>query len=494
MSYNNIFSLGELFEQVQLQQIYKDGKTFVDCTPKKDLSFIHQQYEQEKNNKDFDLSFFVHTYFTEPKDPSANYTSGGEPIATHITELWDVLTRKPVAGNDSLITLPHPYIVPGGRFREIYYWDSYFTMLGLQISGKVDMIQNMVNNFSYLIDAIGYTPNGNRTYYLGRSQPPFFACMVQLLAEEKGNSILIQYLPQLEKEYNFWMKGRDNLSKENTSLFHSVLLPDGNILNRYYDENNTARPEAFKEDTEGAERAQDKAAAHRHLRAAAESGWDFSSRWFKDGKDFSTIHTADIIPVDLNCLLYNLEQIIAKAYTLQNDTKNVDHYLMLSYKRKDAIQKYCWNIEQHFYFDYDFVSASQKRSLTLSAAFPLFFSIADKEQAESVAAIIENTFLFDGGLVTTTETTSQQWDAPNGWAPLQWIAVKGLLNYGYKNLAEKIAKRWMNINEKVYQNTGKLMEKYNVVSTDLTAGGGEYEAQDGFGWTNGVYLAMQKLF
>ena len=136
----------------------------------------------------------------------------------------------------------------------------------------------------------------------------------------------------------------------------------------------------------------------------------------------------------------------------------------------------------------------QKKSLTLAAAFPLFFEIASGSQAERVAKILKQHFLQPGGLISTTETTGQQWDAPNGWAPLQWIAIIGLRNYKQDELAKEIARRWMNINEKVYHDTGKMMEKYNVVETDLKAGGGEYPSQDGFGWTNGVYLALEKVF
>jgi alpha,alpha-trehalase len=406
--------------------------------------------------------------------------------------LWDVLKRNPEVTSDSLISLPHPYIVPGGRFREIYYWDSYFTMLGLQVSGRIEMIQNMVDNFSYLIDTIGYIPNGNRTYYLGRSQPPFFACMVNLLIEEKSKNILINYLPQLEKEYNFWMKGIDELNDSNLSVNRVALLPDGSILNHYWDENDTPRPESFKEDVELAHEAKDKKNMYRHLRAAAESGWDFSSRWFKNSNDFSTIHTTEIMPVDLNCLLLNLEKSIAEAYQLKSDTLSSNKFKTLANKRKQAIEKYCWNEEKGFYFDYDYVQNQQKISLTLAGVFPLFFEIASQEQANAIGAILQEKFVSFGGVITTTETTNQQWDSPNGWAPLQWIVIQGLTKYGQTDLAKDIAKRWMNLNEKVYANTGKMMEKYNVVDTGLEAGGGEYPAQDGFGWTNGVYLALYK--
>jgi alpha,alpha-trehalase len=489
----DIFSLGELFEKVQMQHIFPDGKTFVDCIPTSSFASIRQRYEKEKNEKGFDLSVFVHSNFDLPKEHSSEYVSvAGRPIIQHIEMLWNELTRQPDEAAGSLTPLPFSYIVPGGRFREIYYWDSYFTMLGMRVSKHIGLIKNMVDNFSYLIDHIGYIPNGNRTYYIGRSQPPFYACMVNLLSEEKGKSILIDYLPQLEKEYNFWMNGSDLLIFEGFSSYRVAMLRHGDILNHYWDENSTPRPESFKEDTELANESADKKIMYRHLRAAAESGWDFSSRWFKDVKDFSSIHTTEIIPVDLNCLLFNLEKTIAKAYSLSKDISSSLKYETAANNRKAAINKYCWNKEAGFYFDYDYVARKQKESLTLAAAYPLFFEIASKEQAAGVAGILQDKFVCAGGLVSTTETTTQQWDAPNGWAPLHWIAIQGLSKYGYNELAKDIAKRWMNINEKVYRNTGKMMEKYNVVSTTLEAGGGEYPAQDGFGWTNGVYLALNE--
>ena len=493
MEIKDIFSLGELFERVQMEKVFTDGKTFVDCIPTSSLASIQERYEQEKNTPGFSLPEFVHQNFKEPGEQSKKFeTVSGTPILQHLEMLWDELTRQKDTEVSSLIPLPHPYIVPGGRFREIYYWDSYFTMLGLQVSGRVDMIQNMVDNFSYLVDTCGYIPNGNRRYYLGRSQPPFYACMVKLLCEEKGKKILIDYLPQMEKEYNFWMNGIDELKEGNLSINRVAVLPDGSILNHYWDKNDYPRPEAYRKEIELAQSSTDKNKLYRHLRAACESGWDFSSRWFKEGKEFSTIHAADIIPVDLNCLLLNMEQTIAEAYELKGDALSSQKFITASAKRKETIQKYCWNEEKGFYFDYDYVAQFQKNSETLAAAFPLFFEVATKEQAASVAKFLQDKFLSNGGVITTTETTDQQWDSPNGWAPLQWIAIQGLAKYGHIDLAKEIARRWMNINEKVYANTGKMMEKYNIVATDLTAGGGEYPSQDGFGWTNGVYLALDK--
>jgi alpha,alpha-trehalase len=495
MAIKDIFLTGELFEKVQMENIFPDCKTFVDCTPRFSLSDIMGSYESEKTLKGFNLSSFVNRNFALPETPFSNFQSKpGMNLEAHLNQLWDVLTREPKETTDSLIRLPHSYVVPGGRFREIYYWDSYFTMLGLQISGRIDLIENMVDNFAFLIDHVGYIPNGNRTYYLGRSQPPFFACMVRLLSEEKGDNILRKYRPQLLKEYEFWMKGKDELSTKQISRHRLALMPDGSCLNHYWDENDTPRPESYREDVELAKHSSDKNILYRDLRAAAESGWDFSSRWFRKGEDFSTIHTTEIIPVDLNCLLYNLEMTLADAYSKSGENEGAGEFAKRAESRKRSVIKYCWSDSQKAFVDYDYTSGEKLSTLSLAMAFPLFFDIATPAEADSAAILLETRFLNPGGLITTTQHTHQQWDAPNGWAPLQWIAVKGLMNYGKTSLASEIGNRWMKINEQVYHNTGKMMEKYNVMKTDLLAGGGEYPAQDGFGWTNGVYLAMKDLF
>ncbi|MFT3682813.1 MAG: alpha,alpha-trehalase TreF [Ferruginibacter sp.] len=487
-----IFDCHPLFEEVQLQQVFPDGKTFVDCMAKQPLDIILRQYNDQKNEPGFSLKEFVHANFELPAVFAGDYKTGSAVSVTeHIKQLWPVLTRQPDEKKGSLIPLPHSYIVPGGRFGEVYYWDSYFTMLGLKASGMYDMIGNMVANFSHLIQTVGFIPNGNRTYYLGRSQPPFYALMIQLLVSIKGKAILPAYLSPLEKEYNYWMKGMAGLDAGKESAYHVVKMKDGEILNRYFDEFDTARPESFREDVELSHQAKEDAAIlYKHLRAGAESGWDYSSRWFKDGKSFATIHTADIIPVDLNCLLYYLEHTIAEAAETAGDEEKYRQYAVLADKRKEAIQKYCWNENAGFYFDYDFVTASQKNELTLAGSVPLYFRIATESQADLVAEKLQAVFLKQGGLVTTLKQTGQQWDAPNGWAPLQWLAVTGLENYHHHSLANSIAQSWIKLNTDVFNRTGKLMEKYNVVDTALEAGGGEYPGQDGFGWTNGVLLAL----
>jgi alpha,alpha-trehalase len=172
--------------------------------------------------------------------------------------------------------------------------------LGLRESGEIEMIHNMVKNFAYLIDTYGHIPNGNRTYYLSRSQPPFFAMMVELLADIKGDSIYVSFLPQLQKEHQFWMKGTEKLTSGQANA-RVVKMKDGSLLNRYWDDNTVPRQESYKEDVEVAERSgKNKVEMYKHLRAGAESGIDFSSRWFTDPKEIATIQTTDFVAVDLN--------------------------------------------------------------------------------------------------------------------------------------------------------------------------------------------------
>lgn len=488
---------GPLFEDVQQSRILGDTKTFVDSVPMIAPADIVALYKSQKNRPDFDLTDFIHQHFTLPSQPAADFVSDRSiPTATHIERLWDHLTRSPdppVAGS-SRLPLPHPYVVPGGRFREIFYWDSYFTMLGLQQSGRWPLIRNMVDNFAYLIDTYGFIPNGNRTYFLSRSQPPFFSLMVQLLAKKDGPEVLPHYLPQLEKEYKFWMDGQEKLTIHNPIYKRVVRLPDGSVLNRYWDPKGVPRPEAYPKEVAVQQQAEKIGMAYdtfyRHIRAACESGWDFSSRWLADGKCMATIRAADIVPVDLNCLLYYLELTLTHAYEEAGNNLRSRQFAQMAQTRKQIIQTIFWSHETRFFMDYDPATAQTTQALTLAGVYPLFFKLATDEQAALIHKRVRADFLKPGGLVTTLIDSGQQWDSPNGWAPLQWMAYQGLMNYGLTETAQEVRNRWLALNDRVYGATGRMMEKYNVVDTSLLAGGGNYPNQDGFGWTNGVYLRL----
>jgi alpha,alpha-trehalase len=503
---------GPLFVDVQEAGIFPDSKTFVDCTPKRNPGSIVKDYNVQKLKEGFSLQKFVEENFTLQKQPNVTNIVKGKSIEAHIKDLWKVLQRvqdKKIDGS-SLLALPKPYIVPGGRFTEVYYWDSYFTMLGLKENGEIKTIENMVDNFAYLITNYGHIPNGNRTYYLSRSQPPFFGMMVELLAGIKGKEMYKKYLPALQKEYDFWMDGV-NTTKPGNSYKRVVKLSDGTVLNRYCDDLDIPRQEGYKEDVKTAEEAvaskmmlvkfasekamnefmdSEKKRVYKDLRSAAESGWDFSSRWFSDPNKLSSLHTTDFAPVDLNALLYKLETILITNGGKVN-RKIYD-------QREKAIKTKMWNQEAGFYCDYNWVTGEISPCITAAGFFPLsllYYTEKEKKKiASKIETITQKELLKPGGIVTTTNAVGQQWDAPNGWAPLQWMAVQGLEKIGLTAIAKDIAKRWVSLNKKVYEATGKLTEKYNVVDMTLETGGGEYPNLDGFGWTNGVYIALVKKY
>jgi len=488
--------LGELFKAVQTSRVYSDGKTFADLVPRGRMRAIQREYVLARDDPHFDLREFVNRHFYEFSPHKANefHTNPHMTASDHISLLWKQLERRNRLNRGSLLALPYPYIVPGGRFSEQFYWDSYFIMLGLAVDEKWDTIEGMMKNYAYMIRKFGYIPTANRTYFLSRSQPPFFALMVKLLAGHKGRTrTYAEYLPYLLAEYRFWMKGRSRLQKaEHHAFARLVEMPNGSYLNRYYDNKSTPRPESLEEDEETARGSADRPSdrVYLHLRAAAESGWDFSSRWFEDPMDIRTIHTADIIPVDLNCLLYVLEMTIVESYRAIKNPLLARKFLRLAQRREKTIQQYCWDESEGFFVDHNFHHDESTGKISLAGMFPLYAGIATKAQADKVATRLQKDFLKPGGLVTTLEKNGQQWDAPNGWAPLQWVAIQGLRNYGYHDLANEIKKRWIRTNIKVFTREHKLVEKYNVEDKTGLGGGGEYPLQDGFGWTNGVLAAL----
>lgn len=486
--------LGELFHDVQMAGIFPDSKTFVDSDPLRPAADIRADYEEQKGTAGFSLEDFVKKNFRTPQARGADYVPDtAKSFATLLTEKWDYLTRTPDEKSySSLIPLPYKYVVPGGRFGEIYYWDSYFTMLGLQVTGRQDLMENMLDNFAYLIDSVGFIPNGNRTYFLSRSQPPFFAAMVNLLADTEGDSAVLKYLPALEKEYAFWMDGKETLTPAANAYRRVVLLGDTAVLNRYFDDKPEPRPESYREDVELAEGLSDeeKTALYTNLRAACESGWDFSTRWFADTADFKSIITTEILPVDLNSLLYNLELTISWLNGVAGNGDRSEQFARLAEQRKALIQQYFWSSEKGYFVDYHHPSGRQRSFVTPAGMFPFYFGIAEKNQVSQAETTVRRSLLKPGGVTTTNIISGQQWDAPNGWAPLQWMTIYGFRRYGNDQLADEISEKWLALNKSVFDKTGKMMEKYNVLDLSLEAGGGEYPTQDGFGWSNGVVLRL----
>jgi alpha,alpha-trehalase len=487
----------DLFVAVQIAAIYQDGKAFPDAAPNAAPGEILAQYHAARPESPEALKRFVEAHFSLPGQASSAPSPPKQVgIVAHIDGLWDPLTRSTTtaARYSSLLPLPRPYVVPGGRFREIYYWDSYFTMLGLDESGRHDLVADMVRDFAYLIDAYGHVPNGTRTYYLSRSQPPFFFAMVGLLSSDDSASVFARYLPQLRREYAFWMQGASGL-RPGTAHRRVVAMADGSILNRYWDDRDTPRDESYREDIELA-RASGRPAQQvfRDIRAAAESGWDFGSRWFADARTRATIDTTDIVPIDLNSLLFGLENAIRLGCQRQANHACAGEFARRAAARRAAIDRYLWEASAGVYLDYRWTQRAPITRLSAALLYPLFVGLASESQAAAVAKTTARELLKSGGIVTTPLDTGQQWDAPNGWAPIQWIAISGLRQYHQNSLAETIACRWMiNVNE-LYRRSGKLVEKYDVISAGQGGGGGEYPTQDGFGWTNGVMRKLIALY
>ena len=489
-----------LFEAVQLGRIFPDNKTFVDAAPRQRPATILAAWRREKDQPGFQLKTFVTAHFDLPANGFVPFQSNLKAgLRHHLDTLWTVLTRPAapaanptdsLAAYRSLVPLPKEYLVPGGRFREVYYWDSYFTMLGLAEAGKGPLMKDITDNFAYLIGRFGFVPNGNRTYYLTRSQPPFFASIVTLLAHTQGNGELLRHRAALAAEYRYWMRGAEQL-KPGTAARRVVRLPNGALLNRYWDDSDQPREESYAEDVAAAQRSpQPPALFYRNVRAAAASGWDFSSRWFRPTGGLGSIQTTDLVAIDLNCLLFNLEQTLAEAARVAGQPAQARDYTAKAAQRKAALLALCWDAKAGWFQDYNWRLRQRSAVRSLAGVFPLAFGLATSEQARQVGAGLKTNFLKPGGLVTTLANTGQQWDAPNGWAPLQYLAIEGLTRYGQRPLADTIAHRWTRLNSRVFVQTGKLLEKYDVLQINRPAGGGEYPLQDGFGWTNGVLLRL----
>ncbi|WP_322042377.1 alpha,alpha-trehalase TreF [Paraburkholderia sp. J67] len=502
---------GQLYRDVELAQVFPDSKTFADMVPNDDPTKIVAEYEvwsarnagiTAPDARKAALREFVAQHFSDQKQTEDHYVSDpNQNVVSHIDTLWDVLRRNPDTAQQpysSLLPLPRPYVVPGGRFNEIYYWDSYFIMLGLEASGRHDLTRDELDNFAALIDRYGHIPNGNRSYYLSRSQPPFFAQMVALVAQRDGDATYVRYLPELRKEYDYWMAGADTL-KPGEATRHVVRLADGTLLNRYWDARDTPRDESYREDVLTAQSAPQRSAPDvwRNLRAGGETGWDFSSRWLADGRTLATIDITSLVPVDLNSLLVDLERTLAKAYGLQGDATEAQQMNERAQQRSAAIGRVLWDPQLHAFSDYDFVHGTLTHRLTAATVYPLYAGVATRTQAHQVAGAVRAGLLRPGGLATTQESSGQQWDEPNGWAPLQYLAVTGLRRYGENALAQTLATRWIATNLVYYQRTHKLVEKYDVSAAAAkasSAGGGEYPLQDGFGWTNGVLRVLLTMY
>lgn len=543
-----------LFDAIQTSGIFNDSKTFVDCVPKdgKTPSQIKADFYRESRRADFDLKSFVYANFEVPQRRSAYTPDASIPIDEHVLRMWSHLTLPPQAATEysSLLPFAHPHVVPSVRFREPYYWDSFFTIRGIVADAKrllregdvpkalelIKLASGMVQNFADMIDEYGFVPNGGRTYYLDRSQPPVFALMVRELSKMVP-SAMETYLPQMKLENAFWRDGQDQL-KPGQAHRRVVMLDDGSVLSRHWSDNEAALKSAVERDQDD-DRFGEDVSEPSHLReegfhvdwkieqnagpdiatelkAAAETGHDFSARrWARDSETLETTRTTEILPIGLNSLLYMNERIIAKAASQAGDRDSARYYGTLAAERKRAMRKHMWDPELRRFSDYDWTNRQRSPALTSDTTFPLFARMASARQARGVTEAVRKDLLVPAGIRTTEVETGEQWDN-RVWAPTTMIAVEGLDNYGTRlgrlaqtdrwfagplrpiaahfvnergRLADTIARRFVGTVENVYRNTGELWEKY--LPEGKVGTGGEYHVEPGFGWTNAVWRVLK---
>lgn len=388
---------------------------------------------------------------------------GIEWAMNYIHQFWgNLIKQSPPYTQGELLYLPHPFAVPGDVFQQLFYWDSYFMILGLKISKFDQLARWIVENFFYEMKTFGIIPNSSQLAHLSRSQPPFLTSMIQEVWDGDKEWLRQAYHWAKVEYHEVWMDSKTHYNKETG-------------LNKYYDRldsmlsvsgedylhfNEVYIPPLFWQE-----------------RVETESGWDYTGRFHR--------HCGNFIPVDLNSLLYKYEMDLsqfARTLKLEDEMSNWKNKAL---RRKELMDQYLWNNDLGVYLDYNFVKNQQYQYYSLATFYPLWAGVASLRQARRIKQHIPM-FLYPGGMVTSTVRSGFQWDYPNGWAPLQWIVIQGLKNYEYEREAIEIARRWVHLCTQVFLTYGKLYEKYNVVQFNINTTG-RYPLQEGFGWTNAIY-------
>jgi alpha,alpha-trehalase len=415
------------------------------------------------------------------------------------------LPRRPRRMKEhGLLYLPHPYVVPGGRFNEMYGWDSFFIQLGLMRDGELDLARGMVDNFVYQIEHYGTLLNANRTYYLTRSQPPFLGRMIWMLHEARPDRAwLKRTLPALVAYHRFWIEAP-----------HAI---DGVGLSRYFDMGSGPAPEvvASERDAQGRthyDRVREHYRTHevddydvdrfydrkrdrltdvfyKGDRSMRESGFDPSNRFGPFSVDI--VHHA---PVCLNSLLFQMEVDLARIHEELGRKDDAVRFRALAERRRVAVDRHLWDEAAGLYLDYNFEKARRRPYVFATTFYPLWVGLASPAQAAHVREVLRR-LEASGGLLTSLEETGSQWDAPFGWAPLQWIAVQGLRRYGFHEDADRLSSKFLGLVAKEFDEHGVIVEKYDVVKGESDVASGlrfGYSSNEvGFGWTNGVFLDLQ---
>lgn len=401
-------------------------------------------------------------------------------VKDYIGENWHRAVRYIPEDNGTLLGLPKPFSIPciSGMYQELYYWDTYFVNLGLIASGNVEQAQNNVDNMLYLVERYGFMPNGSRSFYLNRSQPPFLSQMVRELWEATGDTrwLARKAYPAIAREYAYWQTNRvsgNGLNHYGTTETEKETLEEyGRILCERFGITQPEDPARFQSYGSA-------------MLAVAESGWDCTSRF--------RMETPEYDPVDLNALLYLLEENMEFFSRVLGNDEEATLWQARKLARKRSMDDLCWNDDRGAYCDYHRTTGKQSPLFSAASFYPLFAGMCGQKQAEQVRqklSLLERTW----GIACCEERTDLlhlQWDYPNGWACIHYIVAQGLLRWGFRKDARRIMEKFVKLTEHNFEKTGNLWEKYDVV-TGTVSTAKEYETPPMMGWTAGVYLAFQK--
>ena len=520
---SKIFCRGDLLRKVQMARIFSDSKTFVDMRLQKDEEAVLQSFKALPSNLTREQ---VIKFVSENFHPVGHDLEEWSPpdwveypmlidqikdanlrnFALKLNGLWKKLGRnisheaRKDPARSSLIVVPNPFIVPGGRFREYYYWDSYWVVRGLLICGMNDTVKGMIDNFIHLVKTYGFVPNGGRIYYTNRSQPPFLIPIVELYLEHTGDTDYVKsVLNDLEKEYQFWRQHRTVEIEISPGRKYSLSI--------YAADMDTPRPESYYEDVDTAQTVPDaeKPTLYQDIASAAESGWDFSTRWYNgtgSGKgSMSKMRTRQIVPTDLNSVLFYCEKLLEKFSRLAGSKQKVDEYKNYAEARRVAIEAVLWDERRKMWLDYDRQLKSKQEDFYAASVVPLWAGVhqGDEAREKDVLRTLKRVQVlnFPGGFPTSLFASGQQWDFPNAWPPLQHMLIAGLAQSTSKEVRQEafnFAQKWITTTYKAWATTGHMFEKYNVSVHGAPGGGGEYTIQVGFGWTNGVVLDLLQRY
>lgn len=397
-------------------------------------------------------------------------------INQYIEENLPKTIRNNTEDNGKFIGLPYPYVVPcaSGKFQEMYYWDTYFTNKGLILRGDVEQARNNVNNMCYLVRKYGFMLNGNITTYLYNSQPPFLSMMVRDIYEVSlDKEWLAECYETLVIEHQFWMEKRSTTIGLNR--YDWMKQPEEQMLKYAAGMRRRMGDNVTMSDEEAA----------RGLASSGESGWDLTPRMREK--------TYEYAPADLNSLLYAMEDNLSFFAKTLGKAEEAEKWHKLSETRTALCRKYLKN-QDGLFMDYNFVTEERNELFSPACFYPLYCGMATKEEAEAAKDALYR-IETDYGILTCEKNDipgNYQWGYPNGWAPLQLIVVGGLLRYGFKEDALRIAKKFVALVERCYEQTGHLWEKYNIVEGSIKAKN-EYEMPAMLGWTFGVYTCLKEL-